>query len=98
MKNKLRDCILKSLLNKDEEEINWEKYGEVISYISSTNNLEPLYVYIVKCCEYKLNKSGLPIDEEHIISILNTSYCIEKSYEYICFLKNNHEYMDDYAR
>lgn len=89
----LKDYCLSLILNKDAtKHIDPNKYQMVISAIAMNNHVDEIISYIFRSIEYQyINVKVVPQDH-HILEILSPSYCVDRAYEYLLFLQNDHEY------
>ena len=89
----LKNYCLSLILDKDAAlGIDTNKYQTVITALATNNHVEEICSYILQAVEaYYLRKKITPSDQA-ILSVLTTEFCVNRAYEYLMFLQNDHEY------
>lgn len=98
MSNRLRNYVLTLLLNKDTYGIDQEKYQKVISALAADNHTDDICSYIFRSLEDQYLTRGITPRDENIVALLTTSYCVDRAYEYLMFLQNDHEYSHEWEQ
>ena len=96
MKNRLRVHVLRLLLEEKPADISDEVYQKVISYMGEYIN--DFCSFIFKTLESEFVRKKVPLTDQNIINLLTPTYCMRKSYEYLQYLENSHEYAHDCER
>ena len=86
MTPQIKECILTTLLNKDEVIKDLTKYELVISYLD--NYSEEICNHILQAVN--LEYPNYSVDQK-INLLKNINYCLSKAYEYIYFLELSKE-------
>lgn len=91
--NTLKNYILSLILDKDAAvRIDANEYQSVITAIATNNHVEDICSYILQAVEAYYLRKGITPSDDAILSILTTEFCIDRAYEYLMFLQNDHEY------
>ena len=90
MNNRLKVHVLNLLLEEKPADISDQVYQKVMSYIGEYIN--DFCSYIFKSLEYECVMKKILLTDQNILDILTPTYCMQKSYEYLEYLQNCHEY------
>ena len=91
MNDNLKKYIITIILNKDNEDINEEKYAEVIKALSINNHIDDICSYIMRCASCKIMRDKLMPTDTNILNLITTKFCVNNAYDYLLFLQNDHE-------
>ena len=92
MSDRLKCCVLQVILDKDAVCIDQDKYQKVISAIAMDYHVDDICSYIFRNIEKECLNRGIPLTDNNIVHLLSTTYCVNRAYEYLVFLQNEHEY------
>ena len=87
----LKKYIMYKILNK-EEEIEENKYNEVINLLNYKVHNDDIISYIMRSALEKIVGKGINPTNNTILDVLTTTFCVDKAYEYARFLQNFHEH------
>lgn len=91
----VNNYILDKILRERTADIPETEYRAVISQLEVGYYVDDICKYILsagrKTC---LERYGV-LSFAQLLRLLDSKFCVEKAYEYVRFLQNNHEYLEE---